>query len=67
MQPKVEEKTLVVISNPFKKDWMPEWKKVGDEVFVKLDKWNEDCFKFLTGQCLRTGRRVAPQHHYFPF
>lgn len=67
MRPKVEEKTYFVISNPFKEDWQPEWKRVDGEVFVKIDKFECDFFRYCTGQAIKWGKRHDSQNHYFPF
>ena len=68
MRPKVEEKTYVVISNPFKDDWHPEWKRVGGNIYIKLDQYNRDFFRHCTGTSAKWGRGWSDsQNHYFPF
>lgn len=67
MLPTVKEEVSQKIGNPFKKDWKPAWRKVDEQVFVKLDKWDQDCFKFMVGEALKTTAKGAPQNHYFPF
>ena len=67
MLPTVTEEVSQKIGNPFKKDWKPTWRKVDGQVFVKLNKWDQDCFKFMVGEALKTTAKGAPQNHYFPF
>lgn len=67
MLPKVQEEVSQKIGNPFKKDWKPAWRKVEGQVFVKLDKWDQDCFKFMVGETLKKASKGSPQNHYFPF
>lgn len=67
MLPTVQEEVSQKLSNPFKKDWKPVWRKVEGQVFVKLNKWDQDCFKFMVGEALKTTAKGFPQNHYFPF
>ena len=67
MLPTVKEEVSQKVGNPFKKDWKPAWRKVEGQVFVKLDKWDQDCFKFMVGESLKTTAKGSPQNHYFPF
>jgi hypothetical protein len=67
MRPRIQEKTYFVISNPFKDMWQPEWKRVGGDAFIKLDKYDRDFFKHCTGSAIAWGTKAAAQNHYFPF
>lgn len=67
MRPRIEERTFWTISNPFKDTWQPEWKRVGGDVFIKLDKYDRDFFKHCTGSAIAWGTKAAAQNHYFPF
>ena len=68
MRPNIQEKSYISISNPFKDDWRPTFRKVGDELFIQLRQFDHEFFKHCTGQPLKWGKRDnSGQHHCFPF
>ena len=67
MRPAVEKIVSYTITNPLHKCWKPAHQVVNDEVFVVIDKYDTDFFKFCTGEHIRFGARRNPQCHYFEF
>jgi hypothetical protein len=68
MRPTFEQKIIQCISNPFNKNWQPQWVDIDGNAFVKLDQFDEAFYKYCTGQCIRWGTRDRKeQNHYFPF
>ena len=55
------------ITNPLHNGWKPAHQVVNDELFVVIDKYDTDFFKFCTGEHIRFGARRDPQCHYFEF
>jgi hypothetical protein len=66
-EPTIQEKKYFVITNQFG-DWKPPFKMISGYLFIQLNVWDHNFFKFCTGQPLKMGKRnVAGQSHYFPF
>ena len=67
MRPEVEKIVSYKITNPLHKGWMPKHQVVNDDLFVVIDKYDTDFFKFCTGEHIRWGKGRDPQCHYFEF
>ena len=67
MRPEVEKVVSYKITNPLHNGWMPQHQVVNDDLFVAIDKYDTDFFKFCTGEHIRWGQRRDPQCHYFEF
>jgi hypothetical protein len=67
MRPEVEKIVSYKITNPLHNGWMPQHQVVNDDLFVVIDKYDTDFFKFCTGEHIRWGQRRDPQCHYFEF
>ena len=67
MRPEIEQIISYRIKNAFHAGWQPDHKVVDDVVFVKLDKYDTDFFRFCTGEPIRWGKKRDPQCHYLEF
>ena len=67
MRPEVEKVVSYKITNPLHNGWMPQHQVVNDDLFVVIDKYDTDFFKFCTGEHIRWGQRRDPHCHYFEF
>ena len=67
MRPAVIKQEYYKITNPLHNGWRPVHQVVDGEVFVLIDKYDTDFFKFCTGEHIRWGRGRQPQCHYFEF
>ena len=67
MRPEIEQIVSYRIKNAFHDGWQPEHQVVDDVVFVKVDKYDTDFFRFCTGEPIRWGKKRDPQCHYFEF
>ena len=67
MLPQVQKVETYKITNPLHNGWEPRHQVVHDDVFVVIDKYDTDFFKFCTGEHIRWGQRSNSQCHYFEF
>jgi hypothetical protein len=67
MLPQVQKVETYKITNPLHTGWEPKHQVVNDDVFVVIDKYDTDFFKFCTGEHIRWGQRSNSQCHYFEF
>ena len=67
MKPVFQKVEYYKISNPLHTAWQPAHQIVQCDLFICLDKYNTDFFKFCTGEHIRWGKGRQPQCHYLPF